>query len=119
MRNLAAFMFAAFCACTGEVQYTATATSDGPDLVEAGPGVQVVADYDQPVFYSSGAYWRYSNNAWYRSDNYAGGWVDARPPEAVLRIHTPEAFVHYRPAGYVAHHRTYRRAEPIHRRAER
>lgn len=120
MRTLAAFMFAAFCACTGEVQYraTGTATIDTPDLVEVSPGVQVVADYDEPVFYSDGAYWRFYGDTWYRSDNYAGGWVYAeRPPERVVTIRSPGAFVHYRPSGYVARHREYRRAEPI--RAER
>jgi hypothetical protein len=112
MRTLAAFIFV--CACTGEVQYTATGTVDAPDLVEVAPGVQVVADYDESVFFADGAYWRQSGDGWYRSNNYAGGWVYAdAPPVAVARIHTPSAFVHYRPVGYVARHRTYRRPEPI------
>ncbi len=116
MRTLAAFIFAAFCACTGQVQYTATgtATVEGPDLVEVSPGVQVVADYDEPVFYSGGAYWRSSGDGWYRSSDYSSGWVYAEsPPSAVLQIHSPSAFVHYRPSGYVARHRQYRRPEPI------
>ena len=114
-------MFAAVCACTGSMQYTATgtATVDAPDLVEVSPGVQVVADYDEPVFYSGGAYWRQSSDGWYRSDNYAGGWVYAEAPETVVRINRPEAFVHYRPSGYVARHRQYRRPEPIQRREHR
>ena len=120
MRILTAFLFASFCACTGEVQYSATATADNPDLVEVSPGVQVVADYDEPVFYSGGAYWRYANNEWYRSGNYAGGWVySEQPPVEVARIQTPGAFVHYRPSGYVARHREYRRPEPIHVREHR
>ncbi len=122
MRILAAFIFASFCACTGEVQYnrnptpvvSASVTADAPDLVEVAPGVQVVADYDEPVFYADGAYWRSSSDGWYRSDNYASGWVfAASPPEAVVRIQSPNAFIHYRPAGYVARHREYRRPEPI------
>ena len=117
-------MFASFCACTGSMQYTATSTAtiDTPDLVEVSPGVQVVADYDESVFYSGGAYWRWSDDGWYRSDNYAGGWAYAgAAPEAVVRINRPSAFVHYRPGGYVARHREYRRPEPIRheRRVER
>lgn len=118
MRTLAAFIFATFCACTGQVQYsaTATATAEGPDLVEVSPGVQVVADYDESVFYADGAYWRSDGAGWYRSDNYAGGYVyiDA-PPVTVTRISNPRAFTHYRPSGYVARHRTYRRPEPVRR----
>src|SRR5262252_3916424 len=58
-----------------------------PDMAEVSPGVQVVADYDEPVFFTDGFYWRFYNGGWYRSNNYATGWffVD-RPPVAVLRI---------------------------------
>jgi hypothetical protein len=44
-----------------------------PDLVTVSPGVQVVADYDEPVFYTDGFYWRYTDGGWYRSNNYATG----------------------------------------------
>ena len=69
----------------------------GPDLVTVSPGVQVIADYDEPIFYSDGFYWRYYGGAWYRSNYYTGGWVYARPPVAVLRIDRPYAYRHYRP----------------------
>lgn len=86
-----------------------------PDLVTVSPGVQVVADYDEPVFYTDGFYWRYSNDGWYRSNNYSTGWYYyERPPVAVLRIDRPYAYRHYRPQGYVARSRgRYRPAEPI------
>lgn len=104
------------CYTTGDVGYSATATystapvaadADGyaatPDLVTVQPGVQVVADYDEPVFFVDGFYWRFYNGYWYRSYNYAYGWgYYDRPPVAVLRIDRPYAYVHYRPAGYVA-----------------
>ena len=100
------------CYTTGEVGYTATYSSGGeayastPDLVAVSPGVQVVADYDEPVFYTDGFYWRFYNNGWYRSNNYATGWYYyERPPVAVLRIDRPYAYVHYRPQGYVARNR--------------
>src|SRR5438477_12979875 len=38
----------------------------GVDLVYAAPGVQVIADYDEPIFYSDGFYWRQYGGGWYR-----------------------------------------------------
>ena len=63
------------CYASGDVGYRATYSSgyssgggdvyvSTPDLVSISPGVQVVADYDEPVFYTDGFYWRYYNNAW-------------------------------------------------------
>src|SRR5438067_4557295 len=48
-----------------------------PGMVAVGPGVQVIADYDYPVFFSDGAYWRYDGGVWYRSGYYTGGWAVA------------------------------------------
>ncbi len=111
------------CAGTGTVYYggggTLTATTVAPDLVYVSPGVQVVADYDYPVFYADNFYWRYDSGRWYRSSWYGGGWVYATPPHAVLRIDRPYAYRHYRPSGYVSRrpyvrdHRDYRR--PVYR----
>ncbi len=91
-------MLASGCA----VGYTETYPDDGygPDLVYAAPGVQVVADYNEPVFFSDGLYWRYSGGYWYRSPYYNRGWVSARPPVAVLSINHPQGYAHYRPAGW-------------------
>jgi hypothetical protein len=86
----------------------ATVATDGygPDLVTVSPGVQVIADYDEPIFYSDGFYWRYDGGVWYRSTYYTGGWAYARPPVAVMRIQQPYAYRHYRPAGWVGRPRT-------------
>jgi hypothetical protein len=124
------------CYATGDVGYrsayygpTSSVYVSTPDLVTVSPGVQVVADYDEPVFYTDGFYWRYYNNGWYRSNYYASGWsYYDRPPVAVLRIERPYAYAHYRPAGYapapsrryeppaaiVRDHRAYG-AEPVYR----
>jgi hypothetical protein len=85
----------------------ATTSADGyaatPDLVTVQPGVQVVADYDEPVFFVDGFYWRFNDGYWYRSNNYYAGWYFyERPPVAVLRIERPYTYAHYRPVGYVA-----------------
>jgi hypothetical protein len=89
--------------CAAHVGYTEPYSN--VDLVYAAPGVQVIADYDEPIFYSDGYYWRQSGGGWYRSTYYTGGWVWATPPVAVVRIDRPHRFVHYRPSGYVARSR--------------
>ncbi|HET9620174.1 MAG TPA: hypothetical protein VFP84_02320 [Kofleriaceae bacterium] len=79
---------------------------DNGDLVEVSPGVEVVADYDEPVFFADNAYWSYRGGIWYTSGWYRGGWVRAgRVPDRVVHIDHPEGFRHYRPAGYVTHAR--------------
>jgi hypothetical protein len=107
------------CYTDGDVGYTTPRAtvyaSSGPDLVTVSPGVQVVADYDEPVFYTDGFYWRFYNGGWYRSNDYASGWYFApAPPIVIARIDRPYAYVHYRPRGYVARSSVrYRRPEPI------
>jgi len=123
--TLAAVIFASAFAsgCTGEVGYTTGVAGGGygPDLVYAAPGVQVIADYDEPIFFVDGFYWRNDGSSWYRSSYYTGGWAYAPPPQAVLRIERPREYVHYRQQGYraraqptpvVRDHRDNRRFEP-------
>lgn len=123
---LSAVLFvAALGGCYSEVGYSAgvstgapVASGDAyvatPDLVAVSPGVQVVADYDEPVFFTDGFYWRFNDGYWYRSNNYATGWYYyERPPEVVLRIDRPYAYAHYRPAGYVARSRPRYQPAPI------
>lgn len=94
------------CAGSGTAYYstsgTLTATTVAPDLVYVSPGVQVVADYDYPVFYADNYYWRYDDGRWFRSSWYTGGWVYASPPRAVVSIDRPYAYRRYRPSGYVS-----------------
>ena len=94
------------CAGSGTAYYstsgTLTATTVAPDLVYVSPGVQVVADYDDSVFYADNYYWRYDDGRWFRSSWYTGGWVYASPPRAVLSIDRPYAYWRYRPSGYVS-----------------
>lgn len=86
--------------------------SAAPDLVAVSPGVQVVADYDEPVFFNDGFYWRYYDGGWYRSSNYATGWFFvSSPPIVIARIDRPYAYAHYRPTGYVSR-RTVRYRPP-------
>jgi hypothetical protein len=99
---VAAALFAAGCAA--RVGYSASISNEGygADLVYAAPGVQVIADFDEPIFYVDNFYWRFYGGSWYRSTQYTGGWAYASPPVAIQRIDRPQAFVHYRPQGWVS-----------------
>ncbi len=82
------------------VRYRATArvTPPSPMLVQVQPGVWVVSQYDVPVFWSDGAYWRWSGGVWYRS-SWLGGWTPvgyATVPRAVARIDRPGRYRDYR-----------------------
>jgi len=112
MKNLlVGTLFAAVCAvgatgCYSEadvgVGYQAGYGAPAPAMVEISPGVQVISDYDYPVFYSSGMYWRYDGGVWYRSGFYNRGWaVSYDVPYGVRGIARPEGYVHYR-GGYAA-----------------
>ncbi|HVI97333.1 MAG TPA: hypothetical protein VM753_25180 [Anaeromyxobacter sp.] len=82
-----------------------------PPLVVVQPGVQVVPECDQEVFYTGGYYWVRQDGYWYRSRNHRGGWVAAPPrvvPAALVRM-PPGHYRHWkaerqgpapRPAGY-------------------
>jgi hypothetical protein len=97
---------------------TATVSVDNtyePDLVDVGGGVQVIADYDEPVFYTDNFYWRFYGGSWYRSNVYNGGWsVYNDVPHSVRRIDRPSTYVRYRPQGYTprARREPYRTQQP-------
>jgi hypothetical protein len=46
-----------------------------PGLVVVSPGVQVVPEVDEEVFFTDGYYWVRRDHAWYRSRVHTGGWV--------------------------------------------
>jgi hypothetical protein len=74
------------------------------DLVEVSPGVEVVADYDEPIFFANDYYWVNRGGYWYSSTWYGGGWIRATSvPHGVMVIQRPRDYIHYRPQGYVRH----------------
>ena len=82
------------CAASGSARYSASVTT--PRLVYVSAGVQVIEDYDEPIFYSSNMYWRYDGGVWYQSRYHTTGWVRvATPPAPILRIERPTMYVHY------------------------
>jgi hypothetical protein len=85
-----------------------TATVVGPELVYVSPGVQVIADYGEPVFYADGFYWRESGGIWYRSSYHTHGWVYANAPYSIVSIRDRHTYRHYRPAGWSPRYRDNR-----------
>jgi hypothetical protein len=83
------------CVASGQAGYSANATVTTPALVSIDSDVQVIADYDEPIFYSGNYYWRNDGGTWYRSQNHTRGWVRYSAPAAILRIERPAAYVHY------------------------
>jgi hypothetical protein len=79
-----------------------------PPLVEVEPGVQVVEDNDEEIYFVGGYYWHPVNGVWYRTRSYRGGWV-AAPRGAV-----PARIVHIPPGQY----RHYRREARMERHEE-
>lgn len=87
------------CTGTGEVEYAGQVRVTSPELVEVSPGVMVIADADEPIFYSRGYYWLYRDGYWFRSDTYRAGFarVDfTYVPNEVRLIDRPQLYVHYR-----------------------
>ena len=74
------------CAASGSARYSASVTT--PNLVYVSPGVQVIEDYDEPIFYSSNMYWRYDGGVWYQSRYHTSGWVRVASPPAPIQVQT-------------------------------
>lgn len=71
-----------------------------PQLVVVSPGVQVVPEVDEEVFFVSGFYWVRHDSGWYRSRNPRGGWVVApvrAVPVALVKM-PPGKYKRYKPA---------------------
>lgn len=111
------------CTASGGVGYSAEVSA--PEMVVISPGVQVIANYDEPVFYNDNYYWRNQGGVWYRSTSYRSGWVRYSAPRAILSIERPSAYVRYRGTaqvnnrGAAAARREDKREEQQERREER
>ena len=83
----------------GQAEYAGEVTVTSPQLVAVEPGVEVVADANEPLFYSDGYYWLYRDGLWLRSDNYRGGFarIDVNMvPTQLRRLPEPGSYVHFR-----------------------
>lgn len=71
-----------------------------PRLVVVSPGVQVVPEVDEEVFFTDGYYWVRRDAMWYRSRVHTGGWVvvPARVVPARLVKVPPGQYKRWKPA---------------------
>lgn len=102
------------CYGTTSVGYSPGYSYATPDLAYVSPGVSVIANYDQPIFYSGGYYYSNFDGGWYRSPYYTHGWgYVATPPYGIAGIRSPYAYRYYRPYGYTPRYRPvpYNRVE--------
>jgi hypothetical protein len=70
-----------------------------PPLVEVQPGVCVVQDFDEEVFFILDDYWVQRDGDWYRARDHRGAWRFVSPgrvPTALVR-HEPGRFRHWQP----------------------
>lgn len=65
-----------------------------PAVVVVSPGIQVVPDYDDEVFFVGGAYWCQRSGHWYRAHDHRGGWA------VVHAKHVPSGLVKLPPGKY-------------------
>jgi hypothetical protein len=88
--------------CTVRGPVAAGVTVTEPTLVEISPGVWVIEDYDDPVFYADGFYWLYRGDTWFRSTIHSGGWLRVdTAPRVVIGLGHPRAYIRYRATGRV------------------
>lgn len=74
-----------------------------PPLVVVSPGIQVVPDYEEEVFFVNGWYWVRRDTYWFRARDYRGGWAVAE------RRHVPAGLVRI-PYG---HYKRWHAAGPV------
>jgi hypothetical protein len=75
-----------------------------PPLVVVQPGVQVVEDFDEEVFFVDGWYWVRRGDRWFRAKDHRGGWVVVEPrlvPVAIVKL-PPGQYRHWKakPGGH-------------------
>jgi hypothetical protein len=96
MKYLTSVILVAGCLHSRPVEYTGTVRVTSPALVSINPDVKVVADADEPLFFSRGAYWLFHDGRWYRSDRIGNSWIQiATPPVPVVQIDQPYAYTRF------------------------
>jgi hypothetical protein len=84
--------------CAG-TEVRAEAGIVGPSLAYVSPGLWVVTDVDDPIFYHDDLYWLYRGGRWYSSPYYSGGWAyttTPRLPVVIRTIRRPTIYHRYR-----------------------
>ena len=89
-----------------------------PPLVVVQPGVQVVQDFDEEVFFTSGWYWCRRGDRWYRARGPRAAFVYVEPrhvPVAIRRL-PPGQYKHWHKAEAKAERKAWKRYEKAERR---
>jgi hypothetical protein len=84
-----------------------------PPLVVVEPGVQVVRDFDEEIFFVGGYYWVRRDGYWYRAHDPRARWHFVRSnrvPVALVRA-PPGHYRHWRGHGWKAENRHWRADE--------
>ncbi len=92
-----------------------------PPLVVVRPGVQVVPDYEEEVFFVSGWYWLRREPAWYRTRDYRGGWVMVRRravPASLVSL-PPGHYKHWRKDQEKANRKAWKENEKAEKKARK
>ncbi len=71
-----------------------------PPMVVVQPGVQVVPDQNEEVFFHNGWYWVRRDDGWYRSRSHRHGWMVVREDRVPRRLVAlpPGQYRHWHPA---------------------
>jgi hypothetical protein len=91
-----------------------------PPMVVVQPGIQVVENYDEEVFYTGGWYWVRRDNGWYRARGPRAAFVYCEPhrvPAGLVRL-PPGHYRHWRREDARREHREWER-QRAERHAER
>ena len=100
---IAALSFAAVAQVRVEIDAPRLVFPAPPQLVLVEPGIQVVRDSDDEVFFVDNYYWHRRNGRWFRTRSHTGGWV------AVEERYVPGRVAHYAPGQYRHWHGEARR----------
>jgi hypothetical protein len=82
----------------GEAAFTVSLPVVLPPLIVVHPGVSVVRDMNDEVFYAGGYYWARQDQRWFRSRDHRSGWarVEDRHVPAPIAQSPPGRYRHYR-----------------------
>jgi hypothetical protein len=92
-----------------------------PPLVVVSPGIQVVPDYEEEVFFAGGWYWLRREGAWYRTRDHRGGWVVVPPravPASLVRL-PPGRYKHWRKDQEKAERKAWKENEKAEKKAHK
>jgi hypothetical protein len=81
---------------SGSVAVDAPAYVAAPGLAYVAPGVEVVSDWDTPVFFADDFFWYWDGGVWFRGSVLGGERVRVREvPSGIARIQNPGGYAHF------------------------